>query len=345
MLNTNDWVVAISPASGDIKVRRSEDASALLLEPDCFFRLITADWATAFERMGIASELVVRVYDHAEGVELAHAGKGGAKPGAGPGQLRIAYVSVASRDELSQLISVVSVFNQLGTQVLYIICPTEFHGVLRQMTNDNITLISQVHANSIFVHLVITYGSAVLHFLKLQIPVIVMGPKGLGGLVTAESFDCLYRRHFMGRPGAMAGEPVPMEILGEEMLSIRHDQRELAELQRLAENTRVQSLAEADSIVEGIALHFHHIFDIRRRGDLKPRILSNIYFKKIQARALVIRSQLHDVLAQVDKQDLQFLKKMDGTISCTDLLAQSGMAEDEFWQTLYSLMYKKIICF
>jgi len=337
MLNINDWVVYISAATGETQAKRGREADPLMFQPDCFSKIITADWATAFEKAGIASDLVLRVYDHAEGIELAHAGEGG--------KFTIAYVSVPSRDQLDQLISVVSVFNQLATQVLYVICPAEFHGILRQMTNENITLIPQGHPVKLSVHLVITYGSAVLHFLKMRMRVIVAGPKGLGGLVSKESFGHLYRHHFMGRPGATAAEPVPMEILGEEILSVRHDEQELAALQRLAEDTGRPSLAAASSIIEEIRQEFRRVFDVRQRGDLKPRILSNIYFKQVRGKALVIRSHLHDVLAQVDKQDLPFLKKMDGALSCTNLLTQSGMAEDEFWETLYSLMYKKIICF
>jgi hypothetical protein len=221
--------------------------------------------------------------------------------------------------------------------------------LLKQFANDHLSiLLYEDKTVASAYHLVITYGSGALHFIKNEIPVIISGPYGFGGLVTTENFPYLRKNGFCGRPGGNFGEPVPLEIVRDELSVIERMEAlsfNARNVRKLAENLSCKPLSAIGEIREQARVLYETLYDDRGRWELRPMLAENIQIVQKRPQILLRRAAINDTVATIQEGDLDLFRQMNGEHTCKHLLAYSKIQEAAFWKLIYALWDKKIIVF
>lgn len=315
------------------------------LESDNCNAIFGCNWVENPEKSGIPVELMVKVYNDHKGLKVE-------KNSESRNRLRVTYVQEQENDtELQNLLRIVSLFNQLNSIEPFIFCNQEYAEILNSFSNEHICFISQFAEgipDTISTDVVITYGSGVLHFLKSQIPVVIIGPYGLGGWVTSVNFPYLLKSGFRGRAGSTSEEYIPPEIFAHELLSVK-DCKDIDDVlvgnKGLADALPYPPLSDIDKIRAGHSAQMKKLNDQQARWKLKPRMASNIMFESIDEAIIIKRRHIYDTLCTIDKEDLPFFRAINGETTCRQLYKDAEMNEEDFWEMMHSLHEKKIILF
>lgn len=133
--------------------------------------------------------------------------------------------------DLESIFRIISIINQLPQSKFSLYLNASICERFISYCNNHIDIISWENRESLTVktNLIVSYGLDVIHFLRNKIPVLVLGPFGLGGLVTPINISFLYRCGFMGRPGGILNERIPIELVAHE-LGILKDTKEINNL-------------------------------------------------------------------------------------------------------------------
>lgn len=307
-------------------------------------RVLSCNWSFSAEKIGLPPELVTKVFDDHETIHVSTPAVRNAKP-------ELLYIPAPGPMIYQQLMQIISLFNTINFVSLTIYCPAQYHSSLSTFANEHLRFVtdpqtkSKSERQSFAADAVITYGTGALHFIRQSIPVIILGPCGAGGWVTPDNFYYFLKNGFAGRPGGTLNEPVPQTVLAEEIdgfLSSADKEQTLMELQRFASAVDCLPLSEAIREIS-IKEQTHRYRDENQKWEQMPRIASNIRFVAQNDAIALTRSHINDTIATVDPEDAAFLRQMDGSISCRDLLERSGMNAPDFWQLLDQLSSKKII--
>ena len=250
------------------------------------------------------------------------------------------------------MLKLISVFNQLSSLNFNIYCQENYIGFLENYTNEHIHFIkSGIQSEDGFfleADIIITYGSGVIHFLKQKIPVLIIGPYGLGDWVTPENFFYLLKTGFMGRAGGILDEFIPVEIVAHEMLTIK-DFKDLPSIckanKKLADKLPYKPLSSSPEIIAEYTALQKRMNDPQARWKLQPALASNVLFENNGETIIIKRRYIHDTLCSVSNEDMPFFQAINGTVNCKELNKISQMDEDDFWEMMYALNEKRIIIF
>jgi hypothetical protein len=166
---------------------------------------------------GVPSDFISKVeYPFFESGEILPAVGKGKKTG------RIVYVlnDLADDPNASISLAVIKTFNSLLHLKFYCVVPDGAIDKLKQAANDNIIFLTHTGDNLSFLtecDLLIGTGRVVIKGILSNLPVIVAGKCGFGGLVTTDNFISFLPNHFSGRPGASPGERISPILLAQEI--------------------------------------------------------------------------------------------------------------------------------
>jgi hypothetical protein len=330
----------------DVYLHKAVSKNYQIIETRNLLAVLTVNWLFDPLFSGIPRELVQKIYDDHEGLLIRpeHA------PGVSP--KKIIYISVDDPEETAHLLHVISFMNALPDLSFTIYCPAEQQDRLKTFVNDHISFIIKKNKPRPGTVLpfdgVMTFGSGALHFLRQGIPVLIAGPYGWGGMVGPDNFPHLVKGGFMGRPGAVYGEGIPVSMVKEEWSSLQKipDLPEVLEdVKKLAEGIGSIALSEADELVRQAKQLRKSLYDHEARWRLRPKMASNIELVSSGGLIYCRRQRVNDTVAVINAQRMNFLGKIDGEKDCAALYDCSGMTRSGFWDQLYILWDKKIIVF
>jgi hypothetical protein len=247
------------------------------------------------------------------------------------------------------LFRVISILNKLPKSniSLYVDAPVQKY--IATYCNSHICVLPFENNKNLNItaNVILSYGSTVIHFLRNKIPIIVLGPRGVGGLVTPTNFYFLFQTGFMGRPGNKGSEELPVEIVAHEL--------ELFKSNRSLENIVDKNKELADSIpLTPLSIeiqdqknlneiHYRFFADLTKRNVLKPKICSNVSFIYDNDCVFVMRDNIGDTLCTVDQTDASFFIDLNGENTCACLQRLYNLSETEFWEIMHGLINKQII--
>jgi hypothetical protein len=251
-------------------------------------------------------------------------------------------------DELEMALQSIALFNQSNEEIqLY--CHKSIHVGISKYCNGTISLhpLGSGPLN-IAAHVIVTHSLSSLYFLQMEVPIVIVGPNGLGGWVTPDNFTYLSREAFMGRPAGSLWEAVPYSLLLEELScileckeleSILKKNKDLAEQMPYLPSSSVAQAADRANALRSA------IRDEGKRWDLVPRIASNIKMIQENGKVFFQRNWLHDIIASIDQEDWPFFLHFTGENTFRQIYGVAAMAESDFWEVMYSLLDKDIIVY
>jgi len=307
--------------------------------------VLSANWLANAEQFGVPSEIVHRYYNDRGPLQVNY-------DPVCEQEIKVLYVSVEDHvDELQYLLQVISLFNEVPSVALTVYCSQKHYALIKDFSNEHIVFAVRSIAHGLVTlstNVIITYGPRVLHFLKQGVPVIVMGPYGFGGWVTAENLPYLPKNGFLGRPGGTAGEPVPAMLLVQQLLQLKQCENApqlLALTQQLANHIPCRPLSKMDKVIEYETGLQRQLEDEDLRWRLIPRLASNIVFTENKTQVFIKRKMINDTVCVIAKDDKPFFERMNGETDCTKLYKLSEMSTADFWETVHSLKSRKILLF
>jgi hypothetical protein len=318
-----------------------------IITPAGLFGIATCNWLSDTLKMGIPAELVHRVYDDYQGLQVA-----ASRPDKDQ-KLNIACITPGGKGALKHILQLVSIFNLTTRFTLSIHCTPDQFGIIKPFANDHLLFTVQPEGQQplkapFSCDLIITYGPGALHFMKQAIPVVVIGPYGFGGLITADNFNYLLNNGFCGRPGGYFNEVIPPMLVQEELLAIHgmdNLQAITGTVKTLADNLPYSPLSKVSELVAKARSLYDQIYHEKARLALKPVIAANVEFICKEEIFVLRRICINDTIAILNKQELFFFRQINGDNDCRTLHAVSKMPEKEFWKFMYTLWDKKIILF
>jgi len=291
------------------------------------------------EAYGFARETVVQAYDDFKyfRFELSK------KP-----ELEIACVLPYKHIAPHYLFQLISLCNQLpSTRFAFYVHP-ETIPLIAEFCNNHIQLkpVNTAQVTTIGATIFLSYGLGTIHFLRIGMPVFVLGPNGLGGLATPENLPFLFHSGFLGRPGGTIAERIAVEMVAHE-LGIFKDNQDINDLidanRSIAEALPVRSFSEQCSLENVNGEKLQEAFAaMETRINMIPRLSSNIRLVKSGDIVMMKRVRLNDTICTVDLEDAELLGKMKGANTFESLLKDQAIPE-AFWQTINTLLEKRII--
>lgn len=333
-----------------VYLHRTVSRDRHVLETGKLFSVLTLNWLFDPLSSGIAPELVEKLYDDHGGLRIA--------PSDFPsGNLNIVYISVEDPEEAVHLMGVLPFMNGLPHIAFTIYCSKTQEKMVGPYANEHISFLTkrrfpnvglQGRSVPLSFHGVMTFGTGALHFLRQGNPVWIAGPYGWGGLVDTGNFHDLAKRGFMGRPGASYGEPIPLSIVQEQFsvfLKRPPDGEMRSDLKKLAEQEYGTPLSEAKEKYRQAKQKKRTLYHPGDRWALRPKLASNIELIDKDGNIYCQRRVILDTLAIMSAAEKDFLTRMDGRTTCSELCRLSGMKRPAFWTHLYTMREQNIIVF
>ncbi len=263
----------------------------------------------------------------------------------------VVYFSPSGYDNKENVLNIIKLFNLLSSKNLTIYTTKDIYKSVNGFSNENIKFVCYTHPNEIIISTsaIITFGYYSRAFIKQKIPTIIIGPYGLGGWVTPDNFDYLFRENFKGRVGGNYNEIIPLAILVDEFMEIDENKnldkllRKNAALLKLKLNKVL--INEIDSVIDNFKNTCNNFYDSTQRFFLKPKLASNITLRKNKETTFIQRNILNDVLFSLPESDIELLNDLNSAMTCKDLQKKYELTSDEFWNILIPLWERKAITF
>jgi hypothetical protein len=262
--------------------------------------------------------------------------------------LHLAYFSLPDSSEFWHLLHILPLLNVVKASIS-IYCSESCLSNLKQYTNPHIQLydLDVITGKTLIeTNAVISFSPAALYFIKQQIPVIIAGTKGIGGLVTPYNFHYLSKEGFWGRPGGTTWENLPPKVFMHELQSlIGHT--EIAQMSKacaaLAEELPWFPNNMAQEVEAQIGRHVNKIHSENERWKIVPSLAPDILFVRSDNQYLITRKPLNQIIASTE--DTDFFRLVNGKNDFAEILRQSDMETAEFWETITELVKQKIIIY
>lgn len=264
----------------------------------------------------------------------------------------VVYFSPKDYDNKEQVLNIIRLFNRLPSMRISIYTASEIQHIVEPFANENVAFYEGGYEESFVLkaRLIITYGHVVRKFIRHKIPTVVIGPYGFGGWVTPLNLKALWLENFNGRPNGYLREPIPLEILVDELMEINECTEISNVLNENLETIEVIQNKSASFSYNSAVKYFDSLYqkvnDCQQRGLLIPKLASNTNIIQNKNSISVQRKGIFDILFSISADDTSFLDDLTkGEICCHDLQKKHKMKTEEFWEILYSLMNKKAIVF
>lgn len=292
---------------------------------------ISEPTANSLQRWGIPQEIVDVVHNPVAG-ELCPL-----RPRRN-GQFELLLVCRLDYDKLDLVRQIVAAINQMPECHLRIVGGGNDRFV-KECANANTEIVGGRLDLSMYYRdadLVLGSGRTAVEATAWGRPVVIVGSRGLAGMLTPDNYPTLSSTMFAGRPGGDLFETFPPTQLVSE---IRRVQRS-STLDQLVSINR--SLVMQDYDEEKIASTFAAIVDRaislsqaindgRRFCHLAPKLATNCELVETREgnEHLLLRSPLSKVVAEVGLGRGEALKRFDGVATIEDCYSKSGLSSQE----------------
>ncbi|MEM8937937.1 MAG: hypothetical protein AAGC64_01165 [Bacteroidota bacterium] len=261
------------------------------------------------------------------------------------------YFASNGYDTEINVLEIIKLFNCIPSKDIIIYLDGKIFERINDFANDNIKfeVYKEPDDLNISVSVVLTHGYSTRAFIRQKIPIIVLGPYGLGGWVTPDNIGFLFKRNFKGRPGGNHGETIPLEVLVDELVEIK-DCKDINTI--LQENERILTkyisqfhYYSMEKVIEKFSTIFLKIMSPNERELLKPYLASNVKILENQEYTYAQRDITEDVLFSLPKDENEFVKDLNAQMTCSQLQRKYEMQPNEFWETIMFLWDRKAIIF
>lgn len=243
----------------------------------------------------------------------------------------------------------ISLISRSGNK-LFIISDSHFY--LDSLCNENIKLISRKKSIKMIktAHLVIGNNYDIIKSLALQIPCIVLGKQGLGGIVKLSNYETLKYYSFNGRAGGYENEHIPNDLFSYQITyALLYDNPD--EQKELQQNVLTDfSYKIFHKKMSTLFQHFNHIraafndlnkfkflipfltdkFSITKQGGIDYINLNNKYY------------------LEIDRNLLELILECDGKKSIIKITQEYNLEKDHislFYNSIKELYTYKLINF
>jgi len=307
-------------------------------------KIFTCNWSLEPQNYGVPGELVTKIYNN-------HNDLSSSFTGIDVNNITVAYLPVQETDEmLINTLNIISLFNCIRFARLTIYCEEHQYKILSNYASDQISFnlysVNQPALPNIDASIIITFGSGAIHFLKQKIPVIIVGPYGIGGWVNSVNLPYFLKSGFSGRPGGALREISPLQILIDEIQCIvncKDVDAEILEVYEKVQKLDILSLSQIEEFVLPFKQLFKQFYDPRIREMLRPNLSSNITFEQKDNRIYVRRKIINDIICSVDVNDAVLFTSIYEKRTFAEVRELIRSDEDNFWDTIYSLYEKRIV--
>lgn len=199
-------------------------------------------------------------------------------------------------------------------------------------------------------HVVIASGQDAIRAMALGKPCVIVGDRGLGGLVTPANYETLQSGCFTGRKGGYVGEMVPSDLLKAEIRKVfRTDYTEPMRILR----KKVWNTYGLKKFAIGLSGEIQRMANLsntmkspQKRFALKPFISSICQLQEMEGKLYIMRGML--CFGELEEEMSAVLKQCDGKTSIQELLERNGYNAEEgaiIWSNLHELWKEKLILF
>jgi hypothetical protein len=238
-------------------------------------------------------------------------------------------------------LSVIKSFNILLHLKFYCVVPDSLISSLKQVANDNITFLTNTGDYSSFFSecdLLIGSERAAARGLLSNLPVIVAGKNGFGGLVTNDNLISLLPNCFSGRSGGNIGEPISPVLLVQEIFYVLDvmNTKELIDLVDISDKNidRLKAFCweyifdSIKGIISEKCLLREYIQDDSLILQVKPKLSSAIVLDKIEFipdEIFCLRNiNTNKILAEMTDFEARLILQCDGENRVSDLTMMLG---------------------
>lgn len=236
----------------------------------------------------------------------------------------------------------------------------EGYNVLNKIANPNINFIKfskRTNETSLFAKsdLILGSGRTAIKSLSLGKPVIVVGRRGFGGLVTPENYIEFKKRNFEGRFGGEENEIIPIDLLSDHIVDTLNKGKELfpiisSNYKAVCTDYNIQIVA--DRLVSVICEIKSKNYGLKKMSEfkkLKPLFLPEFTFVENKEDSFYIMNKINfKIFFNIQCSLKEILEKLDGNTSIEDIFKENGYGHIDmrvFKKIFHRLFINKIVTF
>ncbi|WP_316838060.1 hypothetical protein [Pedobacter nutrimenti] len=276
-----------------------------------------------------------------------------------PGKIFYILDDVPDGINLSICLSVIKSFNSLLHLEFYCVVPSALISLLEQVANDNIIFFANTSDYSSFFSecgLLIGSESIAAKGILSNLPVIVAGKKGFGGLVTKDNLISFLPNRFSGRPGGNFNERISPVLLVQEIIYVLDvmNTKELDDLVDISDHGIERMKAffwenifdSIKGMISEQCLLREYIHDDSLILQVKPKLSSAIVVDKLEliSGGIFCLRNIHTnkMLAEITDAEAGLIEQCNGENRVSDLVVMAGKNGDindcmEFLRSLWEL--------
>lgn len=252
--------------------------------------------------------------------------------------------------------AIISALNtSIGLKILLITDEVNL-SVISELINDHIDLLAYDNINwhNYVRHntIIISSEKNAVEALLLELPVIIVGTNGLGGLVTDNNITEMIKSSFRGRVGGVNGEKVPIRLLLNEITQAQNIKanHQLSPMSRMLINAKYSNIPISHHIKTCLSecqdLQ-RKLNDIQLVQNLTPIPNANIRFIPVEdGNYMVIRDAVCQILALISSEEMRFINCCRHQHSFSNIISENGFnLESETHDFIKALWNEKIISF
>ena len=263
----------------------------------------------------------------------------------------IVYFSAKSYDTEIHVLEIVKLFNSIPSRNTTIYLSSNIFNKIKHFANDNINfnLYENSTALSVSASVIITHGYLARSVIRQKVPLVILGPYGLGGWITPENIKYLLKHNFSGRPGGNYEEVLPLEVFIDELVEINnciHIQALLEENHKLQKQFLSKfPKTTIEEIIERLNSTFLRIQNTYERNSLRTYLTSNINIIENKGYLYAQRYVFKDLVFSLPINERKLITDLSFGLTCQELQKKHDMESEELWELLKYLYTKKVIYF
>jgi len=268
---------------------------------------------------------------------------------------RILFVSSTNENTHHHIRLVMRIVNLLSEVELTVVCSSDEEFLLRSASYSSTKFIDHAYFKENGFdqyNLVITNRELAAHALHLGYPVLILGENGLGGLVNKHNLNDFESSGFNGRIGGSPKEPVPAELLLNEILvglNI-HDSIQDFEYEATGNCDYVYNSKKWETDILQILLSIHKLHSLIKAKDFQNLLIKcssgfDLYpSQSIQGETLIINRFTGICVGSLNEMEARIMKDFlsEGTSAGLNI---SGFSKLDIENFLIELWQEKVLNF
>lgn len=238
---------------------------------------------------------------------------------------KIVYFVDPDDQDLRVALAIIKAINVISYVLLTVVTTIENVNLLREVANNNISFVSPKTKSlkSFFLKhdVILASGELAIPAILSGRPVVIVGIKGLGGLVCSDNIDDFRRTCFSGRIGGSIYEDIPYQLLDYELrFALNLEDKECSsfinqnDYKDLRESYNTNWELQIVQTVNANVSLFNYIRIKKLTLKLIPKINHNVYFQLLRngEKAAVLDKSNGRLFGVIGKTEYLILLECDG---------------------------------